>query len=87
VDILKGTAEPAADEALAAANALTPRSTWGRTKKGSLVALVTDRKAEMLRYEKAMSGASDEEKLVALTKQVDIETRAAALMEEIDRGP
>jgi hypothetical protein len=87
IDLLKRTAEPAADEALTAVTALTPRTTWGRTEKGALVALTTDRKTEMARYENALSGGSDEDKLAALTKQVDIETRAAALMEEIDRGP
>jgi hypothetical protein len=86
-DLLKRVAAPAADEGVSTASAVTPRTAWGRTEKDALVVLVSDRKREMEAYEHALRAGSDEEKLAALTKQIDIERRASALAEEIERGP
>ena len=86
LDILKRSATSAADEASSAASKLEPRTAWGRTEKGALVALTTDRKREMATYEHALGG-SDEDMLAALTAQVDIEKRAAAISSDLERGP
>ncbi len=86
-DILKRTAAPAADEALAKANAIDARTAWGRKEKDALVALARDRKDEVGRYERALRGTDLDEKLAALQKQLEIEQRAAALELEVDRGP
>jgi hypothetical protein len=87
VDILKRSAVPAADDALSLATALAPRTHWGQTERGSLVALTTDRKNAMPSYERALEGDSDEETLAALSKQLEIEHRAAALLQDVERGP
>ena len=42
VDILKRTAEPAASAAVEAANAVAPRTPWGRARKASLVSIESD---------------------------------------------
>jgi hypothetical protein len=86
-DILKRTAAPAADDALAAANAVSPRTAWGKKEKDALVALVRDRKDEVGRYERALRGTDMDEKVAAVEKQLAIEKRASALSQEIDRGP
>jgi len=85
-DILKRTAEPAADSALAAANALAPRSDWGRKEKDALVALERDRKDEVGRYESALRSGDVEKKIDALKKQLEIEQRAKSIAEEVARG-
>jgi hypothetical protein len=87
VDILKRKAGPAADDAITAADAVAPRSAWGRKEKKALVALEHDRKAELERYARALGGGDAEAKLAALKGQVDVEKRAKSLSEEIDRGP
>jgi hypothetical protein len=84
---LKRTAAPAADEALAKANAIDARTAWGHKEKDALVALAHDRKDEVGRYERALRGSDLDEKLSALQKQLEIEQRAAALELEVDRGP
>jgi hypothetical protein len=86
-DLVKRVASPAGDEGVSKATAIAPRTTWGRTEKDSVVVLVSDRRREMEAYEHALRVGSDEEKLAAVTKQADIERRAAALAEEIERGP
>ena len=86
-NILKISALPAADEALAAANALAPKTDWGRKEKDELVKLVTDRKGTISRYEEAASKHDDDAMLASLKEQIDIERRAANLKGEIDKGP
>jgi len=85
--ILKIPALAAADEALAAANALAPKTDWGRKEKEELVKLVTDRKGTISRYEEALSKHDDDAMLASLKEQIDIEKRAANLKLEIDKGP
>ncbi len=86
-DLLKRAASPAAEQGVSAATALAPRTAWGRNKKDALVRLTADRKREIEGYETAIRVGSDEETLTALTKQIDIEQRAAALAQDIERGP
>lgn len=86
-DILKRTAEPAADQALATANALAPRTDWGRKEKDALTALERDRKDEVGRYEAALRSGDVEQKIAALKKQLDIEQRAKGIAEEVAAGP
>lgn len=86
-DILKISALPAADEALAAANALAPKTDWGRKEKDELVKLVTDRKLTISRYEEALSKHDDDAMLASLKEQIDIEKRAAGLKRDIEKGP
>jgi hypothetical protein len=86
-NILKISALPAADDALAACNALAPKSDWGKKQKDELVKLVTDRKATISRYEEALSKHDDDAMLASLKEQIDIEKRAANLKREIDKGP
>jgi hypothetical protein len=87
LDILKRTCEPAADRALAAATALTPRSAWGRKEKDALVALEHDRKRELVRYEDALHVGSVQAKVAAMEGQIEVEKRAATISEEIDHAP
>ena len=86
-NILKISALPAADEALAAANALAPKTDWGKKEKDELVKLVTDRKATISRYEEALSKHEDDAMLASLKEQIDIEKRAADLKRDIEKGP
>lgn len=86
-NILKISALPAADEALAASNALAPKSEWGRKKKDELVKLTADRKGTISRYEEALAKHDDDAMLTSLKEQIDIEKRAAALKRDIDQGP
>jgi len=84
---LKISALPAADEALAAANALAPNTDWGRSRKDELVKLTSDRKGTISRYEDALAKHDDDTMLASLKEQIGIEKRAAALKREIDKGP
>jgi len=86
-NILKISALPAADEALAAANALAPKTDWGRSRKDELVKLTSDRKGTISRYEDALAKHDDDTMLASLKEQIGIEKRAAALKREIDKGP
>ena len=86
-DILKRKSWPAADEAVAAAAALSPRSDWGKREKDALVALEHDRKEELAPYEAALRASDVNAKIGALKKQLEIELRAKKLAEEVDRGP
>ena len=84
---MKISALPAADDALAAANALAPKTDWGRKRKDELVKLTSDRKGTISRYEDAMSHHDDDAMLASLKEQIEIEKRAAAWKREIDKGP
>jgi hypothetical protein len=84
---LKISALPAADDALAAANALAPKTEWGKTQKAELVKLATDRKVTISRYEEALSKHDDDAMLASLKEQIDIEKRAATLKRDIEKGP
>ena len=86
-NILKISALPAADDALAAAKALAPKTDWGRKEKDELVKLVTDRKVTISRYEEALSKHDDDAMLASLKEQIDIEKRAAGLKSDIEKGP
>ena len=85
-DILKRTGGPAADAAVASADALAPRTAWGKKERDAIVALERDRKDELGRYESALRAGDAEAKLEALKKQLEIEKRAKAIAEEVARG-
>ena len=51
------------------------------------MSLTSDRKNEMGAYERALVSGSDEETLSVLTKQIEIEQRAAGIKQEVERGP
>jgi hypothetical protein len=87
IDILKRTAESAASAAVSAASAVAPRTAWGRQEKDALVSVETERRDEVERYERALSGADLEDKLAATEKQIDLERRAIALFAEISHEP
>lgn len=86
-DILKRTASPAADQAVAAAETLAPRTPWGKKERDALVALEHDRKDELAHYESALRSGDLDDKVAALKKQLAIEQRAKSIAEEIARGP
>ena len=83
---MKRTGAPAADAAVASADALAPRTAWGKKEKDAIVALERDRKDELGRYESALRAGDAEAKLEALKKQLEIEKRAKAIAEEVARG-
>ncbi len=85
VDILKRTAQSAGSAAVDAANAIAPRTTWGKTEKTTLVALETERRDSVERYESALRGTDLDEKLEAVQKQIDLEKRVLAFSTEIER--
>ncbi len=87
IDILKRTAEPAAQAAVDAANAVAPRTAWGRTEKAALVSIENDRKSEIARYESALAGTDLDAQLAAVEKQLELEKRVVAFSGEIERGP
>ena len=84
---MKISALPRADDALAAANALAPKTPWGKREKDELVKLVTDRKSTVSRYEDALATHDDDAMLASLKEQIDLEKRAATLKQAIDQGP
>jgi hypothetical protein len=86
-DIFKRKVEPAADAAIAAAEAVAPRSPWGRAKKDALVTLERDRKGAVAPFETALHGDDLDAKLAAYEKQLDLERRAQTLAHDIETGP
>lgn len=85
-DLLKRTAEAAANAAVDAANALAPRTPWGRDEKAKLVALESERRDEVARYESALRGDDLDKRLAALEKQLELEKRVVAFSGEIRRA-
>lgn len=79
-------AAPAVEEALGAARGATMRSAWGRTKRDELVGILLDRKAEMPKYEDAVTTADPEKMLAAIQAQAAIERRALATVAAVQEG-
>lgn len=77
--LLETRAMPAADDAIAIANAQAPPTEWGKGEKDALVSLLRDRKASIPEYASALRGDDLEVKLAALEKQRDLEKRAKAV--------
>lgn len=75
-DALEKKASPAADEAIAVAEAQSMRSAWGREQKDALLSSLRERKAEIPRYASALRGEDLEAKLAAVQKQVALEKKA-----------
>lgn len=79
-------ARPAVDEALRAAEAAALKSEWGRLKRDELVAILRDRKAEMPKYEQAVTTGDPEKLLAAIQAQAAIERRALATVAAVQEG-
>jgi hypothetical protein len=81
--LLDDKAMSAANDALSRAQALDPKTTWGKDRKDRLVKLLTDRKDEVPRYAAALRSGDLEARLDVLQKQVDQEKRALDLASEV----
>jgi hypothetical protein len=79
-------AVPAVDEALRAAEAASMKSAWGKVKREELVALLRDRKAEMPKYEEAVTSGDPEKMLAAIQAQASIERRALTTVAAVQEG-
>ncbi len=86
VAIASTRARPAVDEALHAAELATLKTDWGRSKRGELLGILRDRKAEMPRYEEAVKGGDPEKMLAAIEAQAAIERRALATVAAVSEG-
>lgn len=73
---LEKKALPAADEAIAIAEAQSVKSGWGQTQKTALLGSLRERKAEIPIYAAALRGDDLEAKLAAVEKQVSLEKKA-----------
>jgi len=85
-DALAARARPAVDEALRAAENATVNSGWGRAKRGELLAILRDRKAEIPKYEDAVRGGDPEKMLASIEAQAAIERRALATVAALKAG-
>lgn len=81
--LLDDKAQSAANDALSRAQALEPKTAWGKDHKDRLVKLIGDRKAEVPRYAAALRSGDVEARLDVLQKQVDQEKRALDLASEV----
>ena len=79
-------AAPAVDEGLRTAEAATMKSEWGRGKRAELVAILRDRKAEMPKYEEAVTSNDPEKMLAAIQAQAAIERRALATVAAVQEN-
>jgi len=75
-DVIDTKATPAADEAIAIANAQSPVTDWGKSQKEALLGLLRDRRSAMPEYAKSLRTGDLDVKLAALEKQRDLEKRA-----------
>lgn len=78
-------ATPAVDEAIAALDSATMKSTWGRAKSVELASILRDRKAEMPKYEQAVATGDPEQLLAAIQAQAAIERRALATVAAVQQ--
>jgi hypothetical protein len=86
LDALDSRAKPAVESGLRIAGTQNPSTDWGRTKKASLTKVLEDRKAELGPYREALA-SNDKQKLIdSLETQQKIETRALALVVEVNEG-
>jgi len=85
-EIVAGRARPAVDEALRAAEGVTLRTAWGKTKRDELLGILRDRKAEMPGYEEAVKGGDPERMLAAIEAQAAIERRALTTVAAVRAG-
>lgn len=79
-------AVPAVDEALRTAEGAAMKSAWGKAKRDALVGILRDRKAEMPRYDDAVTTGDPERMLAAIQAQAAIEARAVATVAAIEEG-
>jgi hypothetical protein len=86
LDALDAKAKPAVESGLRIAGTQDPSTEWGKTKKASLTKVLEDRKVELGSYREALA-SNDKQKLVdSLEAQQKIETRARALLVEVNEG-
>lgn len=82
-ELLEKKAAPAADDAFAKANAANVSSAWGKDEKQKLVALLGDRRADVMKYAAALRSGDLDQRLKALEAQLGEEKRAIDLAGEI----
>ena len=84
--LLETSVMPKADAALAFAVTKQLATPWGKARKEELIAVMTDRKAELPRYVTALRAHDWDGQLASVEKQIAIETRAMKAAEAIQNG-
>jgi hypothetical protein len=79
-------AAPAVEEALRVAQVAAMRSEWGKARRDELLAILRERKAEMARYDEAVTTGDPEKLLSAIQAQAAIERRALATVAAVQEG-
>lgn len=80
-------AKPVASENVKRAEGFAPTTDWGRARRGELDALLRDRAASLDEYAAAMNSGDAQRVVDALEQQRDIERRALALSQALEKAP
>ncbi|MBX3188684.1 MAG: hypothetical protein KF819_16825 [Labilithrix sp.] len=84
--ILSTQARPAIDEAIRAAASVEMKTEWGRAKRDEVMGILRDRKAEIPKYEEAVTSGDPEKMLAAIQAQAAIERRALTTVAAVHEG-
>ena len=84
--LLETRAAPAADRAIAEADALTMETPWGTARREALRRVLSDRRAEIPRYAAALRGTDLDAKLAAIEAQVALQKRALEAAASVAAG-
>jgi hypothetical protein len=84
--LLETSAAPAADRAIADADAAKMETPWGTARRDDLRRLLSDRRAEIPRYAAALRGTDLDAMLAAIEAQVGLQKRAVEAAASVAAG-